>query len=318
MFLALTYFILFAMHAWAAVASQYESYSCVYCFSNYLSFFDPLGILLVVIVFSEATKRKSSMAIKTFVILLVLVLSIGIGFSIFESIGREILYIPVPRMRDGQFLPGTTALVDLIANKFGLALPVIKRSISSAIGLFAGIAALLAAFLVWRRAKRSQTFPDFAHILINTFLVTGFVLAPLANARGSQFECKQDLIAANEQIGAHLARVIPPNSLVYWDGGLSFAPMVYVPNVRIFPPQINGGYTYRTGGDTETLFRLNHWNDELKEDWKNSADIFIIEVKRYSDWKDFLNPQDFQEYAKPSIDPSCNEGSGIRIFHRIP
>ena len=317
-FLALTYFILFAMHAWAAVASQYESYSCVYCFSNYLSFFEPLGILLVVIVFSEATKRKSSTAIKTFVILLVLVLSIGIGFSIFESIGREVLYIPVPRMRDGQFLPGTTALVDLITNKFGLALPVIKRSISSAIGLLAGLGALLAAFLVWRRAKRSQTFPDFAHILINTFLVTGFVLAPLANARGSQFECKQDLIAANEQIGAHLARVIPPNSLVYWDGGLSLAPMVYVPNVRIFPPQINGGYTYRTGGDTETLFRLNHWNDELKEDWKNNADIFIIEVKRYSDWKDFLNPQDFQEYAKPSIDPSCNEGSGIRIFQRIP
>ncbi len=317
-FLALTYFTLFALHAWASLASQYESYSCVYCFSNYLSFFDPLGMFLVVIIFSQASKRKSSLTIKVFVVLLILALSIGIGFSVFESIGREILYLPVPRIRDGQFLPGTTALVDLITNKFGLTLTVIKRSISSAIGLLAGLAALVAAFLAWRRTKRSQEFPDFAHILINTFLVTGFVLAPLANARGSRIECEQDLIAANEQIGAHLARVIPPNSLVYWDGGLSFTPIVYVPGARIFPPQINDGYAYRTGGNADTVFRLSHWNSELKEQWKNSADIFIIEAKRYSSWKDFLDPQTFEEYEKPLTAPSCDDGAELRIFHRIP
>jgi hypothetical protein len=206
--------------------------------------------------------------------------------------------------------------VDLITNKYGLALTVIKRIISSGIGFLFGLAALWIAFLAWRRAKNSH--PNFAHILINSFLVIGFVLVPLINIRGSTIECSQDLIAANEQLGAHLARVIPPNSLVYWDGGLSFAPMVYVPDVRIFAPQINGGYTYRTGGDTETLFRLNHWNEELKEEWKNSADVFVIEAKRYSSWKDFLDPQYFQEYEKPSAIPSCSEGSELRIFHRNP
>ncbi len=71
-FLALLYFILFAMHAWAAVASQYESYSCVYCFANYLGFFDPLGILLLVIVLSASWKRNPSRAILIPVILLVI------------------------------------------------------------------------------------------------------------------------------------------------------------------------------------------------------------------------------------------------------
>ena len=72
-FLALSYFILFAMHAWAALASQYESYSCVFCFSNYLTFFDPLGILFSVLVFSAAWNRRPSRLVQTLAILFVLI-----------------------------------------------------------------------------------------------------------------------------------------------------------------------------------------------------------------------------------------------------
>ena len=131
-------------------------------------------------------------------------------------------------------------------------------------------------------------------------------------------DCEQDLLIANEQLGAHLASVIPADSLVYWDGGLSFTPMVYVPQARIFPPQINDGYSYRIGGDADTLYRFSHWNNELESQWKDSADIFIIEAKRYSTWKDFLNPQEFEEFQKPPTAPSCEEGSELRIFHRLP
>jgi len=49
-----------------------------------------------------------------------------------------------------------------------------------------------------------------------------------------------------------------------------------------------------------------------------SADIFIIEAKRYSTWKRFLNPQEFEEYQKPITVPSCEDGAGLRIFHRLP
>jgi hypothetical protein len=317
-FLALSYSILFAMHAWAAVASQYESYSCVYCFSNYLAFFDPLGIFLVVIMLPEVWKRRSSRMMQASAVLLVIILTAGIGFSLFESVGRELLSIPVPRMRDGQFLPGTAALVDVITSKFELPVSAVKRMIASALGLLAGLGILLTAFLLWRRVKGSESRPVFSQVLIHSFLVIGFFLAPVVNARGGRLECEQDLISANEQIGAHLARVIPSNSLVYWDGGLSFTPLVYVPDARIFPPQINSGYTYRNGGDADAVFRLNHWNDELKQQWINSADTFIIEAERYSKWKDFFAPQFFQEYEKPPVAPSCSDGSEIRIFHRLP
>jgi hypothetical protein len=317
-FLALTYFILFAMHAWAAVASQYESYSCVFCFTNYLAFFDPLGILLLVIVFSRSGKRPSSRVMQFLVILSIIILSTGIGFSLFESVGKWIYNIPFPRMRDGRFLPGTTGLVDLLTNRFGLALTVVKRAVSSGMGLLFGLGTILIVYFGWRRTRSHPDRPDFVYALVNSFLIVGFVLAPLVNVRASRIECDQDLLAANERLGAYLANIIPANSLVYWDGGLSVTPMVYVPNVRIFPPQINSAYTYRNGGDADTIYRLNHWNGELNEQWKASADIFIIEAKRYSSWKDFLNPQEFEEYQRPLIAPSCLDGAELRIFHRLP
>ena len=317
-FLALLYFSLFTLHAWAAVASQYESYSCVYCFTPYLTFFDPLGIILSVIAIVTLWKRESSRTQLVFLILLVLILSAGIGLSSFDNIGASILNLPVPRISEGQFLPGAATLVGFITNKFGLSLSLIKRYLASAFGLGTGLGVLLIAFVIARRMKNTQHSPGFVFVLINVFLAMGLLLSPVLNVSLSQTDCEQDILSANEKLGAHLSRVIPAGSLVYWDGGLSFVPMVYVPNVHIFPPQINSAYSYRKGGDPDTIFRFSHWNSELKSQWMNDADIFIIESKRYLSWKDFLNPQKFEEYEKPTTDPSCEDGSGLRIFHRLP
>ena len=316
LFLALTYFLLFAMHAWAAVASQYESYSCVYCFAPYLSFFDPLGILLTVIVISTLANRNPSRVIQLLAILVVLVISTGIGFSSFDNLNRFFLDLPVPRMSNGQFLAGTTTLRAFITNKFGLELILVKRYIASALGLLAGLALLLSAYVLSRRRKDSAS--GFTYILLNLFIAIGLLLSPLLNVGGNRTDCNGDMLIANEQVGAYLARFIPENSLVYWDGGLSFTPMVYVPQARIFPPQINDGYSYRIGGDPDTLARFSHWNAELKEEWKASADVFVIQARRYTLWKDFFDPKEFEEYPKFATAPSCEDGSELRIFHRLP
>ena len=313
-FLALSYFTLLAMHAWAALASQYESYSCVFCFANYLTFFDPLGILLVVIVFSASPKLGHSRFVKILLIAFILLVSTGIGFSLFENVGNNLLNLPVPRIRTGQFLPGSTTLVDILKYGLDLGLPEIKRTISSAMGLLVGFGALAASFLWWRRNKDVP----FTSLLLNVYLAFGLAFSPVLHLGESRLDCKQDLILAHEQLGAYLAEIIPPNSLVYWDGGNAFTPMVYVPNVRIFPAQINSGYTYRIGGDPEILHRFSHWNSELDTEWRNSADVFIIEAKRFSSWKDFLNPQDYEEYEKPPAAPSCNVGTELRVFRRLP
>ncbi len=312
-FLAVSYFTLVLMHGWAAVASQYESYSCVFCFSNYLGFFDPLGILFFVIAFSYAWNQNPNRAVQILSVCIVLIIATGIGFSLFEQVGNGLLNLPlVPRLRSGGL--GFVAIVDALTQGLDMPLSQIRRWISSSLGFFIGLAVVFAAFFIWK--KRSTQ--HFTLVLVNSFLVTGFILSPILHLGESRRDCQTDIIRDHENLGAYLASIIPPDSLVYWDGGNAYTPMIYVPQARIFPPQINDGYTFHIGGDPDVLYYFSQWNAELDQRWRSEADIFIIEAKRYANWKDFLTPQDFQEFAKPVDSPSCIEGAELRIFQRLP
>ena len=82
--------------------------------------------------------------------------------------------------------------------------------------------------------------------------------------------------------------IIPQGSLVYWEGGLSAAPLLYLPGVNIFPPQINDGYSFISNGDTAELFKFGYWNEEMDAEWKATADFFIIEDERYQQLEGFF------------------------------
>ena len=312
-FLAVSFFSLVLMHGWAALASKYESYSCVFCFSNYLGFFDPLGILFFAVAFTQAWNQNPNRVVRIVSVIVVLLTATGIGYSLFEFVGNGLLNLPIiPRLRSGGL--GFIAIVDALTQGLDMPLVAVKRWISSILGLAAGLGILLLALLI---SKRKQT--NFTLILVNSFLITGFVLSPILHLGESRPDCAgTDIIRDHEELGAYLASVIPPDSLVYWDGGNAFTPMIYVPQVRIFPPQINDGYTFHIGGDPDVLYYFSHWNGELAQHWRAEADIFIIEAKRYADWKDFLTPAEFQEFTKPPASQSCNEGAELRIFQRLP
>jgi hypothetical protein len=314
-FLASTFFTLLLTHAWATLASQYESYSCVFCFANYITFFDPLGILFFIIALACAWNQAPTRILAIITILIIILFSTGIGFSLFEQVGSALLNFPAPRFSQGRFQPGTTTIADILKYGLHFELPQIKRFISASLGFAIGLVSLILALILWRRQAFKQ---HLSIIIINTYLALGFLLSPILHLGESSLTCRQDIILTHEKLGNYLAEIIPINSLVYWDGGNAFTPMVYVPHVRIFPPQINNGYTYHIGGDPDVLYYFSHWNSELDARWRSEADIFIIEAKRYINWKDFLNPLEFQEFPKPTASPACSEGAELRIFQRIP
>jgi hypothetical protein len=314
-FLAVSYFILVLLHGWAALASQYESYSCVFCFSNYLTFFDPLGILFFIIALPHALKQNPNRFKKILITLIIIIIPIGIGFSLFEQTPNALLNLPtIPRFRTGQLFPDWVTFADTLKYRFDLPLPQIKRILTSSIGLIIGLLIILFTFLLWRKQKQT----NFSITLVNSFLITGFILSPILHLGESKRDCQVDILRNHEELGKYLSSIIPQNSLVYWDGGNAYTPMIYVPQARIFPPQINDGYTFRIGGDPDVLYYFSHWNAKLDSRWRAKADIFIIEAKRYPTWKDFLTPQSFQEFAKPTDSPSCVEGAELRIFQRLP
>jgi hypothetical protein len=226
------------------------------------------------------------------------------------------LSLPAPRVRDMRILPGFVTWWDILSNGFGLTVNAAKRYSAAVFGLGSASLFTLLTFIWWRRVQSNSGPLNFGAFYASAALLLGIVLSPVLNGSAGQPDCDSNVILANEQVGAHLSGIIPDGSLVYWRGGLSAAPLLYLPGVDIFPPQINNGYSFLSHGDSAELFKFGYWNEEMDAQWKATADFFILEEQRYPEWVEFLNPEQFDEYARTPVGTSCLEGTHLRIFRR--
>jgi 4-amino-4-deoxy-L-arabinose transferase-like glycosyltransferase len=308
-FLAVLFVGLLLMHSWASISNDY----CVFCFTPYVAFFNVSAILFVVVIL-RTLERDAHPLRQVLIVLAVLLIFTGIGFSAFEDIGDGLLSLSVPRIRDGQFQPGFTTLWDVISNKFNPERNIAEKVVSTAAGALLGFVFLLASFIIKR-----WKFPrlNYGYLLAISIIIVGLVTSPLLSGSAGRPDCAGvDTIAANEQVGRHLAEVIPPGSRVYWNGGLSVAPLLYAPGLAIYLPQINDGYAYRVGGDAQELLKYGLWNDVLAAQWKQAADYIVVESWRYPKMKGDLPESVFEELPRFHTQTSCIEGSDLRIFRR--
>ncbi len=309
-FLLTLFWGLVIMHSLAAIGLDY----CVFCFTPYIAFFNIAGILLVVILAKSWNWQPSNIN-QSLILLVLLIVFSGMGFSAFEDIGPSMLKLPAPRMRNLQILPGFVTWWDILSNKFHINNNSAMKYTSTFLGFVAGCLIIFFGYLVWRRILRDKI--KFGSFILAVTLILGLVMSPVLHGSAGARDCKSDVIFANEQIGSYLREVIPQGSLVYWNGGLSAAPLLYLPGVDIFPGQINNGYAFRGNGKTTELIKFGFWNEEMDANWKATANYFIIESGRYtSEWKEFLSPDRFDEYERSPMGTSCLEDSQLRIFHR--
>jgi hypothetical protein len=228
--------------------------------------------------------------------------------------------LPVPRLRGGQLQEGFAPIQAILENMFHLDITASMRLLSTLAGLaFGVIFVLIVWFIHHRLSAKGSLNQSFGLFALNLFLLTGLLLAPTPIlAVNAEIEsCRGDIIATYEQAGAHLRRLIPQGSRVYWEGGLSVVPMLYMPGVDLYPPQINDGYSYREGGESEVLYRSGYWNDELSDRWVSEADFIIIEEWRYADgWKAIVESGEFQELERTNDLNNCRKNTGLRIFRR--
>ncbi len=110
--------------------------------------------------------------------------------------------------------------------------------------------------------------------------------------------------------------MIPPDSLVYWKGTLTAVPLLYLDDIRIFPAQINDGYSYITSGDDlDILQKFGRWNDTLSVQWAHQADYVLIEQRSFFGWlKDLILSGGYEELPPTPWAVPCRENSQIRIF----
>jgi hypothetical protein len=259
--------------------------------------------------------------------------AIIIGFSILGIILipptfiEKIMKLPVPRIRSLHFLPGKAELWQVISNKFHLDLGINIFSIFIYIlfGMLCFGISLLIVRLLPRLFKNISTNTT-AEVRIFIFLVLiGWILS-LTTFSGYgyvRYDCEADVIAAEELAGKALQNAIQPQAQIFWRG-ISPVTLLNLPQANIYPPQLNGDYSYRFGGEPDELLRYGWWNESLGIQWVKDANYIIVAQKYLESWlKDALESGNYQEIfiypsTTQSIFPSCIGEVYPRIFEKKP
>ena len=332
-FLVLLFFLLFFLHAWASLGLNPQSHDvmgknyCVFCFPLYLGFFSYVGLVLLAT--SAGSWRREVGGLRLVVlILLVLVLAAGIGYAAFADIEaplQDLLDLQVPRMKALRILPGTVELRAILQAKSGLEERAFeqfsRRALPSISGFLFGVLILLVAWAIVRllRLRRAGTELSAGWMAITVLLVAGLVLSPsvVLGSGYRNYDCDGDVIERFEQVGAQLAGSIPAGALVYWSGGNSAVPLLYLKDASIFPPQINSSYTLRLDGDPDALSRYGFWNEDLAKRWANAADVILIEERLFGGWLgELTESSDFDELQPTLPTAPCRNEASIHIFMR--
>ena len=258
--------------------------------------------------------------------MVILVLFAGIGYGTFEAIGKGLSELPIPDI----FLQATGVSLkqnnigEVLAIKYDLEKQDLRRIIPTVVGLLAGILVLGfaagLAILSSRYQSKVGELASFGFWAISIFLLTGTLMAPTVLFGGGQgtYDCSGNVIDSYSAAGEHLAQRIPPGSKVYWQGGLSVVPLLRVPGITIYPPQINGDYSYYIGGVSDTLLKYGFWNEILAQQWIEDADFILIEERSYKRWLfENLDPNFFDELTPSPPTVPCRGNAQIGIFKRL-
>jgi hypothetical protein len=307
-FTAGLYAVLLVEHAAASLALNY----CVYCFSVYIAFFAPLGLVLLVLTL-PGSFRALSIRQRMTAVAFVIVFAFLIGLGAHDQVGDALARLRLPRVWSwlrGDPAPGLP-IWDVLETRFGLEYAFSRRTLSAAAGLLGGLALAALSYALRRRLR------DKGVGIPHLFLAAGLLLTP-TSVLGNGFrtyDCGRDVLARVEAVGAELAGLIPSGTRVYWRGGDSAVPLVYVPEARLYPPQINGDYTLFDLDDTDALLQFGLWSDALSEQWLGEADVVLIETARYEGaLRTAVGSAGLRLVTQTSEPYPCRPGSEILVF----
>ncbi len=320
-FLSALFLIYFVLHAWASFGNDY----CTFCFPTYTSFYISLAIIFFSLIAPSFNWQLSAMrAIASLTIFLALMA--GIGYTAVDAFVlifgnnfyKNMLAWPLPRFRDGGIVEGQAQIWQIFGNRFGWAyesqlnwlwlyFPLIAFV---AVGLFI----FITSWLLFRKDSRRAAFGLLA------IFVVGNLLAPteLLSADFKAYDCQPRAMQQVEKVGQQLAGVIPAGVQVYW-WAYSPTPLLYLPNIKIYPAQLNGSYSLRIGEDTDALQKYGWWNEELNQQWLREADYLIVDQAELDGNSGLFNLLKSPAYERLLVtDPpnACQPNSALNIFRR--
>lgn len=309
---------LFIAHAAVSLGLDY----CVYCLRNYMAFFSPIGLIIIGI-FSREIVEMAKPARSMLVLGLVSGIPFMLGFPLGRDLLETILKTDVTKISGFSVQPGTHELSVLLKNKSGLgveALITVSQLIVYGILLLVPLITIMISLFGKKRTHHDHNslaesiFSGLAALLVmemliaNVYFTTGY----------SDFDCGADIIEANEDVGQYLESKVPEGSRVYWGVGRSPVPILYLPNRKIYPSQLNGDYTFMLSGESEVLERFGYWDAQLARSWLVEADYVLVEERVYSDIHLFgFDEKHYDEMIRTRPTNPCRADSSILIFRNL-
>ncbi len=177
-------------------------------------------------------------------------------------------------------------------------------------------------FRLWRQGLISRWMRRSGQVFATALVFLGaFSPTPVFSGSFHPYDCTQgDTLAIHRQIGRKLVSLIPPNAKVYWQGIEAVTPLLYLPSsVQTFPPQYNGHFNYRKGGDTDTLYRWGYWNEALAQQWFREADVVLLSkvAANKPDMQRRLQEEGFVEFGVTvPLQPCRGAGTKIVVYKR--
>lgn len=294
-FLGATFFLLFLMHTMASLPTDY----CVHCFSAYQAFYTTVGFFFILIVFSNSL-NTSKLRLPLLIICL-LFFAASLGLYYYQSWGDWLLnHVQLPRInrmvKEGGF--SVISLRDILTYTLNLAPDLQKRIAPIGAGIALGLTLMILVWASYRfvlQKKWVGIYP-LANVLLACCLFVGTFFPAVLKDWSSDDRCSANFLSYYEAAGRTLSSLTPPGSLVYWNGsGRHLAFMLYMDNVKVFPPQIHAGGGYVVG-DSQWLLRFGLFNEELDKQWRESADILIVwDTYLTKEFREFLNQPAYQE-----------------------
>jgi hypothetical protein len=308
-FLSVLLIVLYLAHVQVAFFGEF----CISCILLYVGYFDFLGLMLLVIaapiLLKQITNRRQLL-----ILMVISLLTLGIGFSSHEDLSSDFAKAMIERL-DGTYIWG--AMIHYIS------VPQLILFRATFVLLVAAVVLVLGALalgLIYRRFDRSPASGGRIGILaLNLFLVMGLILSPtrVLGLGNDFFDCAgTNVLASYQKAGAALSQVIPPGSKIYWEGRIP-AIFLYMPDVKVYAPQLNHVHSYFIGGESDVLLRYSQWNDDLARQWLADADYILVQntEKVYLTDEMLKSGQYVRVFSAPRAE-KCRWQSVIQVYKR--
>ena len=327
-FLIALFFMLFLAHFGASILQNFN----IYAFSVYLSFFDILGIFLVISTWADWNYEPPFWK-RLFIGLGIGFVSLGIAYT---ASGEETLYgIGIKKLLQKNALTFEGGNVEfaswrwweVLNSRLGwnfstsLKITVIVLLIFIVLIITVVISTLLNR--LFRDNKDVPTKLSIPHILV-VFLGIGILSSPTDILGGGRqlYDCQIGVIQTYDDAVDNISKFVEHGNQVFWIGSDTqpvLLGLVEEKDIQLFPQQLNSQYSFRLGGNSDQLARAGFWNPSLAQEWINGSQVLLFEEQALSGWFNTVYPlidlEEFEKVGETSI-IGCSAEQRISIYRR--